>query len=71
MLLLGELELSDELMTLPHEQLLTRRFALIPAQELDFDLRTPDGRRLADALATLSLEEGVRWAGGPLDTPGD
>src|SRR5277367_2960802 len=70
-LLLGELELSNELMTLPHEQLLTRRFVLIPALELDFDLRTPDGRRLADALATLSLEEGVRWAGDPLDTPGD
>ncbi len=69
-LLLGELELSDELMTLPHEQLLTRRFVLIPALELDFELRTPDRRRLADALATLSLEEGVRWAGRPLDTPG-
>ncbi|HTC73123.1 MAG TPA: 2-amino-4-hydroxy-6-hydroxymethyldihydropteridine diphosphokinase [Solirubrobacteraceae bacterium] len=70
-LLLGELELSNELMTLPHEQLLTRRFVLIPALELDFELRTPGGRRLADALATLSLEEGVRWAGRRLDTPRD
>ncbi|HTA33584.1 MAG TPA: 2-amino-4-hydroxy-6-hydroxymethyldihydropteridine diphosphokinase [Solirubrobacteraceae bacterium] len=70
-LLLGELELSNELMTLPHEQLLTRRFVLIPALELDFGLRTPDGRRLADALSALSLEEGVRWAGPPLHTPPD
>jgi 2-amino-4-hydroxy-6-hydroxymethyldihydropteridine diphosphokinase len=68
-LLLGELELRNELMTLPHEQLLTRRFVLIPALELDFELRTPDGRRLADALPPLSLEEGVRWAGRPLHTP--
>ena len=65
-LLLGELELSDERMTLPHEQLLNRRFVLIPALELDFELRSPAGARLADALAALSLDEGVRWAGPPL-----
>jgi 2-amino-4-hydroxy-6-hydroxymethyldihydropteridine diphosphokinase len=68
-LLLGELELTHERMTLPHEQLLTRRFVLIPALELDFELRTPDGRRLADALAALGLEEGVRWSGPPLEPP--
>jgi 2-amino-4-hydroxy-6-hydroxymethyldihydropteridine diphosphokinase len=66
-LLLGELELRDERMSLPHEQLLSRRFVLVPAVELDFDLRVPDGRRLADALAVLELDEGVRWAGPPLD----
>jgi len=66
-LLLGELELHQERMTLPHEQLLTRRFVLIPALELDFDCAVPDGRRLADALAALPLHEGVRWAGPPLD----
>ena len=69
MLLLGELELTHERMTLPHEQLVTRRFVLVPALELDFELRTPDGRRLCDALAKLSLEEGVRWAGPPLRAP--
>ncbi len=65
-LLLGELELRHERITLPHEQLLLRRFVLIPALELDFELTTPDGRQLADALAALPLEEGVRWAGPPL-----
>jgi len=65
-LLLGELELRCERMTLPHEQLLSRRFVLIPALELDFELAVPDGRRLSDALATLGLAEGVRWAGPPL-----
>ena len=69
-LLLGELELHHERMTLPHEQLLARRFVLIPALELDFELSAPDGRRLADALAALSPEEGVRWAGPPLELPG-
>jgi 2-amino-4-hydroxy-6-hydroxymethyldihydropteridine diphosphokinase len=66
-LLLGELELRHERMTLPHEQLLSRRFVLIPALELDFATTTPDGRRLSDALAALTLEEGVRWAGPPLE----
>jgi 7,8-dihydro-6-hydroxymethylpterin-pyrophosphokinase len=68
-LLLGELELSEDRMRLPHEQLLCRRFVLIPALELDFELSTPDGARLADALAALPLDEGVRWAGPPLDLP--
>ncbi len=68
-LLLGEHELSHPRMTLPHEQLLSRRFVLIPALELDFDLRTPAGDSLADALAALPLEEGVRWDGSPLDVP--
>ncbi len=68
-LLLGSLTLSHERMTLPHEQLLSRRFVLIPALELDFDLTAPEGTRLADALAGLSLQEGVRWVGPPLDPP--
>ena len=68
-LLLGRLQLREERMTLPHEQLLTRRFVLIPALELDFECAVPDGRRLADALAALPLSEGVRWAGPPLQLP--
>jgi 2-amino-4-hydroxy-6-hydroxymethyldihydropteridine diphosphokinase len=65
-LLLGDLVLEHERMTLPHEQLASRRFVLIPALELDFTLTLPDGTRLADALAVLPLTEGVRWAGPPL-----
>ncbi len=65
-LLLGDLELRTERMVLPHEQLTGRRFVLIPALELDFALRLPDGTVLADALAALPLDEGVRWAGPPL-----
>lgn len=69
-LLLGELELREPRMSLPHEQLLARRFVLIPALELDFDCAMPDGRRLSDALAALPLDEGVRWAGPRLGVPG-
>jgi 2-amino-4-hydroxy-6-hydroxymethyldihydropteridine diphosphokinase len=74
-LLLGNLELRHERMSLPHAQVLTRRFVLIPALELDLDLTVPNGRRLADALLALPPQEGVRWAGPPLEvgvkgTPG-
>lgn len=65
-LLVGGLTLTHERMTLPHEQVLNRRFVMIPALELDFELATPDGQRLADALAVLPVSEGVRWAGPPL-----
>jgi 2-amino-4-hydroxy-6-hydroxymethyldihydropteridine diphosphokinase len=68
-LMLGDVELRHERMSLPHEQLLNRRFVLIPALELDLELCTPEGNRLADALAALSLEEGVRWAGPALTPP--
>jgi 2-amino-4-hydroxy-6-hydroxymethyldihydropteridine diphosphokinase len=66
-LLLGEVELRHKRMVLPHPQVLSRRFVLIPALELDLELAVPDGRRLADALLALPLSEGVRWAGPPLD----
>ncbi len=65
-LLLGELEHDSPRLRIPHEQVLARRFVLIPLLELDFDLATPAGERLADALATLPLDEGVRRAGPPL-----
>ena len=69
-LALDDVLLEHERMTLPHAQLLTRRFVLIPALELDFQLRVRVGphayTRLADALAPLPAHEGVRWAGPPL-----
>jgi 2-amino-4-hydroxy-6-hydroxymethyldihydropteridine diphosphokinase len=73
-LLLGDLEHASERLHLPHEQVLARRFVLIPLLELDFSLRTPAGEALADALARLSVDEGVRREGGPLRvgwTPAD
>ena len=69
LLLLGDVAYASERLTLPHEQATSRRFVLIPLLELDFDLTTPDGRRLSDALANLPVDEGVRRAGPPLDLP--
>jgi 2-amino-4-hydroxy-6-hydroxymethyldihydropteridine diphosphokinase len=73
-LLLGDLEHASQRLHLPHEQVLARRFVLIPLLELDFGLRTPSGAALADALATLPVDEGVRREGPPLKvewTPAD
>jgi 2-amino-4-hydroxy-6-hydroxymethyldihydropteridine diphosphokinase len=56
-------------MSVPHVALLQRRFVLVPLLELDFELTTPDGVRLADALAALPVTEGVRRAGAPLALP--
>ena len=69
-LLLGDVEHASERLTLPHEQVLARRFVLIPLLELDMGLAVPDGRRLADALAALPLDEGVRRDGPQLSVPG-
>jgi 2-amino-4-hydroxy-6-hydroxymethyldihydropteridine diphosphokinase len=70
LLLLGDRPYHSERLTLPHPQVTERRFVLIPLLELDLDLATPDGTRLADRLAALGLEEGVRRAGRPLRVPG-
>lgn len=68
-LLLGDVEHASERLSLPHEQVLSRRFVLIPLLELYFDLATPSGDRLADALAVLPVTEGVRRDGPPLQIP--
>jgi 2-amino-4-hydroxy-6-hydroxymethyldihydropteridine diphosphokinase len=69
-LLLGEVVLHGARISLPHPQLSDRRFVLIPALELDERLSLPDGCLLADALVTLPVSEGVRWAGDPLELVG-
>jgi 2-amino-4-hydroxy-6-hydroxymethyldihydropteridine diphosphokinase len=69
LLLLGDLTYASERLRLPHEQVLARRFVLVPLLELDFELTTPDGTRCSDALASLPVEEGVRREGPPLTVP--
>lgn len=53
LLLLGDLELETDRLTLPHPQAASRRFVLEPLLELDPTLALPDGTRLAEALAGL------------------
>lgn len=69
LLLLGDTPFAHDRLTLPHPQVTARRFVLVPLLELDFDLVAPGGQRLADALAALPLDEGVRRAGDPLALP--
>jgi len=53
LLVLGDLELETDRLTLPHPQVTARRFVLEPLLELDPELALPDGTRLAAALAAL------------------
>ena len=69
LLLLGDEPHSSERLLIPHAQVTSRRFVLIPLLELDFDLTTPDGTRLSDCLAAMPLDEGVRREGPPLRLP--
>jgi 2-amino-4-hydroxy-6-hydroxymethyldihydropteridine diphosphokinase len=65
-LLLGDLVHSSGRLRLPHPQATGRRFVLVPLLELDPELTTPDGTRLADALAALGEGQEVRPEGPPL-----
>ena len=53
LLLLDDITLSTDRLTLPHRDVLTRRFVLVPLLELNPDLALPDGRRLDAALEAL------------------
>ncbi|MDX6602441.1 MAG: 2-amino-4-hydroxy-6-hydroxymethyldihydropteridine diphosphokinase [Solirubrobacterales bacterium] len=63
LLLLGDLELSTERLTLPHPEVSSRRFVLAPLLELDPDLALPDGTHLLDALDALGSEQRAQRAG--------
>jgi 2-amino-4-hydroxy-6-hydroxymethyldihydropteridine diphosphokinase len=58
LLLLGDIEMSTERLTLPHPEVTSRRFVLAPLLELDPELRLPDGTELSAALENLG--EGQR-----------
>lgn len=68
LLLLGDLELSTERLTLPHREVTSRRFVLVPLLELDPELALPGGTRLVDALAALPGGQRVE-RGAPLLPP--
>lgn len=55
--------MKSERLTLPHPQVTSRRFVLVPLLELDPDLILPDGTNLAAALAALPSGERVDPAG--------
>jgi 2-amino-4-hydroxy-6-hydroxymethyldihydropteridine diphosphokinase len=70
LLLLGEETFRSERLSLPHEQVTSRRFVLVPLLELAPDLVVPGAGRAADALAALGHDGDVRRAGPPLAVDG-
>jgi 2-amino-4-hydroxy-6-hydroxymethyldihydropteridine diphosphokinase len=54
LLLLGRLEYSSDRLTLPHREVTTRRFVLVPLLEIDPGLTLPDGRVLRESLDALA-----------------
>ena len=67
LLLLGDLELETERLTLPHREVTSRRFVLLPLLELDPELALPDATALSDSLDALGDSERVDRVG---DFPG-
>jgi 2-amino-4-hydroxy-6-hydroxymethyldihydropteridine diphosphokinase len=65
-LMLGDLVYRSERLTLPHPEVVSRRFVLVPLLELDPELALPSGVRLADVLASLGAGQSVRAVGPAL-----
>jgi 2-amino-4-hydroxy-6-hydroxymethyldihydropteridine diphosphokinase len=63
LLLLGDIELSTDRLTLPHPEVTTRRFVLVPLLELDSELTLPGGLPLSDALGALPPGQKVERQG--------
>ncbi len=63
LLLLGDLELRTDRLTLPHPELTARRFVLAPLLELDPELALPDGTLLSASLASLGEGQDLRRLG--------
>ena len=66
LLLLGATEYTSERLTLPHREVTSRRFVLVPLLELDPRLEVPGRGRAVDALRMLQGQD-VRRVGPPLD----
>ncbi len=63
LLLLGDVELETERLKLPHPEVTSRRFVLVPLLELDPELTLPDGTRLREALERLPEGQRVNRVG--------
>jgi len=66
-LLLGNTEYASERLTLPHREVTSRRFVLVPLLELDPRLQVPGRGAAADALRAID-GQAVRRVGPPLET---
>jgi 2-amino-4-hydroxy-6-hydroxymethyldihydropteridine diphosphokinase len=66
LLLLGERTYASERLTLPHREVTSRRFVLVPLLELDPRLEVPGKGRAADFLDAIEGQD-VHRAGPPLE----
>ncbi|HWK27733.1 MAG TPA: 2-amino-4-hydroxy-6-hydroxymethyldihydropteridine diphosphokinase [Solirubrobacter sp.] len=66
LLLLGDGSYSSARLTLPHREVASRRFVLVPLLEIDPELTLPGGAPAAEALAALD-GQAVERVGPPLD----
>ena len=64
-LLVGELQHRSERLTLPHPEVTSRRFVLVPLLELDSELALPDGTDLHRTLDALGPGQEVGRVAGP------
>ena len=62
-LLVGDTVLETSRLRLPHPEVGSRRFVLVPLLELDPELELPGGGRLSAALASLPAGQRVERAG--------
>jgi 7,8-dihydro-6-hydroxymethylpterin-pyrophosphokinase len=68
-LLLGDVAFSSDRLQLPHAQVTSRRFVLVPLLDVSPDAALPDGSLVADALHALGPGQAVRRSGPPLRMP--
>jgi 2-amino-4-hydroxy-6-hydroxymethyldihydropteridine diphosphokinase len=66
LLLLGSLQYESPRLRLPHRDITSRRFVLVPLLELEPELRLPGNGSLSEALERLAPGQDVRRAGPPL-----
>ena len=59
LLLLGDIEMETDRLTLPHPGVTSRRFVLVPLLEIEPGLKLPDGTSLAETLEALGPGERV------------
>ena len=66
LLLLGDTVLVAERLCLPHAEVLSRRFVIVPLLELDAELTLPDGRSVSAGLERLGDAQAVNLVHPPL-----
>ena len=68
-LLLGDVSYVSDRLRLPHAEVTSRRFVLVPLLDVTPDAALPDGSLVADALRALGPGQAVRRAGPGLRVP--